>query len=410
MLMRISHAPDRWRWLAVLLVLTAFVSTASAIQTTDAHETERKQAFALANEGKFVEAVPLLKKLLQVDPNDARAAFNLGLCLQWTAKLQPDAAARKQMRALGYAYLKQAQELGLKDVVLDGTLAALKPDGGDDPAYSANPLANQAMIQAEAAFGGGQLDEAFAAYQQALTIDPKLYEAALFAGDALYKGSTPEKAGDWYAKAIAIDPNREIAYRYWADSLMSLGKSAEARDKYVEAFISEPYNKLATQALIKWADKAHVTLVQPKIEIPVTVTRSEKGQPNITLDSNTLLKRNATAADWIVYGGVRSQWMNDKFSAQFPNEKQYRHSLPEEAEALSSVARMATDAAKGGEVKGADESMTNLLRLYKAGLIEPYVLLARPDAGIAQDYSNYRKSNRDKLRRYVNEFIILESH
>jgi tetratricopeptide (TPR) repeat protein len=408
MLIRMSKPSSRVYWAPAVLVLMALVSTASALQTPDSHEAERKQTFAIVNDGKFVEAVPLLKKLLQVDPNDARAAFNLGLCLQWTAKLEPDAAARKKMRALGYAYLKQAQELGLKDVVLDGMLAALKPDGGDDPAYSANPMANQSMIQAEAAFGAGQVDKAFTAYQQALTIDPKLYEAALFAGDALYKGSAPEKAGDWYAKAIAIDPNREIAYRYWADSLMSLGKSAEARDKYVEAFISEPYNKLATQALIKWAEKAHVTLAQPKIEIPITVTSSENGKTNMTLDSNTLMRRNATAADWLVYGTVRHEWMQGKFSAQFPNEKEYRHSLPEEAEALTSVARMVTDAAKGGEVKGTDESITNLVRLYKAGLIEAYVLLARPDAGIAQDYSNYRKSNRDKLRRYVNEFIIHE--
>ena len=87
--------------------------------------------------------------------------------------------------------------------------------------------------------------------------------------------------------------------------------------------------------------------------------------------------------------------MNEKFRATFPNEKEYRHSLPEEADALTAVALTVTETAMGGEVKDADVSITNLLALYKAELIEPFVLLATPDAGIAQDYNNYRKSNRE---------------
>jgi len=38
--------------------------------------------------------------------------------------------------------------------------------------------------------------------------------------------------------------------------------------------------------------------------------------------------------------------------------------------------------------------------------LEAYILLARPDQGIAQDFVAYRTANKDKLRRYVMEFVL----
>ena len=41
-----------------------------------------------------------------------------------------------------------------------------------------------------------------------------------------------------------------------------------------------------------------------------------------------------------------------------------------------------------------------------ARLIEPFVLLAIPDEGIASDYEVYRKANRAKLRQYLLEYVV----
>src|SRR5688572_32968675 len=41
-----------------------------------------------------------------------------------------------------------------------------------------------------------------------------------------------------------------------------------------------------------------------------------------------------------------------------------------------------------------------------SGLLEPYVLFVRPNEGIARDYLTYRKTNRDKLKRYWLEVVI----
>jgi hypothetical protein len=43
---------------------------------------------------------------------------------------------------------------------------------------------------------------------------------------------------------------------------------------------------------------------------------------------------------------------------------------------------------------------------HRAGLLEPFVLLNRADNDITQDYNDYRAANRDKLRRYLDEFVV----
>lgn len=39
-------------------------------------------------------------------------------------------------------------------------------------------------------------------------------------------------------------------------------------------------------------------------------------------------------------------------------------------------------------------------------MIEPYVLLNAADEDIAQDYPRYREKNREKLEKYLSEFVV----
>jgi tetratricopeptide (TPR) repeat protein len=145
------------------------------------------------------------------------------------------------------------------------------------------------MTQAEAFFAQGKLDEALVNYQKALTLDPRLYHAALFSGDVFMSKSDFANAAVWYQKAIDIDPTKETAYRYSATPLMKQGKTAEARDRYVEAFITEPYNKFSVAGLVQWAQATQTALAHPTIDIPTSVTFDEKGEAKINLDASALL-------------------------------------------------------------------------------------------------------------------------
>jgi len=56
--------------------------------------------------------------------------------------------------------------------------------------------------------------------------------------------------------------------------------------------------------------------------------------------------------------------------------------------------------------KNIDPSLQTLQKLEKEGLLEPFILLALPDAGIARDFADYRRANLEKLRRYVKDYVL----
>jgi tetratricopeptide (TPR) repeat protein len=383
----------------VLLLLASFV-TATAQDNPD-----RQRAFQLYKDAKYVEALPLFEKLATAHPDDRHVLETYGmLVLTQTAYLK-DAAARKQARARGRELLLKAQKLGADNPLLKAMLEEVPIDGGDDTAFSTKKEVDEAMREGEGAFASGNFPKAIEMYQRALLLDPKLYEAALFTGDVYFKTADQPKAGEWFARAVAINPDRETAYRYWGDSLMKQGKVTEAGEKFVEAFIAEPYNRLARAGLVNWGERVNVKLAHPRVEVPTDVKSKDKNT-TITFDANILNKddkKNGAAAAWMAYGIIRASWQSE-FAKQYPNEKTYRHSLKEEAAAL----RGAIEAVQNQKVdpKNEDPSLQILRKLNKEGLLEAFILLALPDAGIANDFPAYRKTNVEDLRRYVKLYVM----
>jgi tetratricopeptide (TPR) repeat protein len=296
----------------------------------------------------------------------------------------------------------RAKELNIQEPVVDALIASIPLDGSLGQSFSENIAANSLMTQAEAFYSRGKLDEALGNYQKALTLDPRLYHAALFSGDVFMSKDDFANAELWYKKAIDIDPTKETAYRYSATPLMKQGKTAEARDRYIEAFITEPYNKFAIAGLVQWGQVTKTSLAHPTIEIPTNVTFDEKGDAKINLDATALLGGDDGSFAWISYGATRSTWHKETFVKRYPGQK-YRHSLAEEAEALRSVITLATSDKKA---KTLSPALTKLKKLNDEGLLEAYILLAKPDDGIALDHPAYLKENREKLRRYTVQYVV----
>ena len=389
--------------MTILLLLTSFFSPAIC-QTNEGLADLKAQAEALVKQTRLTEALPLLEKIVAAEPQNARMIFNLGFALIAKSIALEDGPDRRALRVRARDAFIKAKELKINEPVVEALIQSLPPDGSSGAAFSENVEANALMVRAEGSFSQGNLDAALADYQKALQLDPKLYHAALFCGDVSMQKGDYNQAEIWYQKAITINPLKETAYRYSATPLMKQGKTDAARDRYVEAFIVEPYSRFARAGLIQWSQLTGTNIGHPEIDIPSKVTFDEKGDAKIDLDASALLggKDDGSFA-WISYGVTRSAWHKGKFAQTFPNEKAYRHSLPEEADALRSVIVMATSEKK---VKKLSPSLAKLKKLNDEGLLEPYILLARPDEGIAQDYPAYLKQNRDKLRRYVVEFVL----
>ncbi len=137
---------------------------------------------------------------------------------------------------------------------------------------------------------------------------------------------------------------------------MEQGRMTEARDKVVEAYITQPYARLSSEGLARWAQMNGVRqLTHPAIEgLPAPLS-----------------------------------------------------SLREEAAALRSRIQAASrNSSTAQPTTQPDSSLANLIRLNNEGLLEAYIFLARPNQTIAQEYASYRQANREKLRRYVLEYIM----
>jgi len=390
--------------LAVLIVLL-LASFGTALAQDD---EERRRAFQLYKDAKYVEALPLFEKLAAANPKDTAVIENLGMLVYTQSAYLKTPEERKKSRKRGRELLLQAQTLGADDPLLKALVEGIPPDGGDDSSFSSKKEVDEAMKDGEAAFAKGDFPQALEMYQRALLLEPKLYEAALYIGDVYFKTADQVKAGEWFARAIEINPDRETAYRYWGDSLIKQGRVSEAGDKFVEAYIAEPYSRLARAGFINWGQRVNIPLGHPRVDLPANVSKKNEKETTITLDPDMLKKddKSGSSAAWLMYSLVRASWANTEFARQYPNEKAYRHSLREEAAAMRAALKSLEEQKKDGKVKDVDPSLQILAKLDKEGLLEAFILLALPDAGIANDFPPYRKSNVENLRRYVKQYVL----
>jgi tetratricopeptide (TPR) repeat protein len=388
----------------ILLLVTCCAWTVCRAQD----DPERTRAFQLYAEAKYAEALPVFEKLAAKYAEDRDVLKTYGFLMIGQGAYLKEADARREARRRGRELLLKAQKLGAGDVLLRSMIESIPADGGDDAKLSTKKEAEDAMREGEAAFAKKDFGQAIELYQLALLLDPKLYEAALFTGDVYYATAEQKKAGEWFARAAAIDPDRETAYRYWGDSLMKQGRVTEAGDKFVEAYLAEPYDRLTRAAFLNWGQKVHIELNHPAVEIPTNVTSQKPGEVTINLDPNSLKKddKSGAGAAWLLYGLVRGGWPSANFAKQYPNEKKYRHSLKEEADALRAAIKSYEDQQKKTAKSNPDPSLETLLKLEKEGFLESFILLALPDEGIAQDYREYRRTNLETLRRYVKQYVL----
>jgi tetratricopeptide (TPR) repeat protein len=385
-----------------LLCAICFGPSQARGQSSENYELERQRAFKLYEDFKLLEALPILEKLAVAKPNDAAVLERLGFALVAKATATADVEERKRLRIRARVVLIRSRQLGNNSNLAQAMLSNL-PEDGSEGSFSNRKEVEEVMREGEAAFASGDMEKALAAYNRALLLDPKLYAAALFIGDVYFKKGDPVKAGQWFERAAQMEPDHETAYRYWGDALVMAGKIDEARMKFLEAIVAEPYNRTAYMGLSQWASRTQTRPAHPSIQPPESMS-AEKGKITINVDPKALESKDGSQ-HWMTYSLARAAWQAGQFAKEYPNEKAYRHSLREEAEALRLVAEAVAQDVKQGKIKSVNPSLAVLVRLNEAGLLEAYILFARADQGIAQDYPSYRIKNRDKLLRYLAEFV-----
>lgn len=383
----------------VLFLLSVPPTVQPGVDTSD--QTKRQTAMSLFNQGKRLEALPLLEELAQNDPQDSEVLVALAASLVEHAATLSDAVVAAKERFRARDLLQRAWGLGNTSPLeenLRQLLDELPANGAIK--FSDNPAVEQAMNAGEAAFARRDFDEALKSYSKALEVQPTNYTAALFTANTYDKKKDFAKAGEWYERAMQLDPNVETAYRYYADMLAKRGDMSKARSMLIHAAVAEPYNRMVWREIRAWAiiNKTAFNLVYVGIPLPPKTDRAASAgeSPDV-------------ASAWRAYYSVKSEWKKAaRFQKQFPQEPEYRHSLPEESEALTAAAKVLEKLKADTKTAKlvADNPAALLLKLHEAGLIDPYVLFSLGDDDIAKDYLPYRAKNRDKLETYMDKFVM----
>jgi tetratricopeptide (TPR) repeat protein len=392
--------------LLVLVAACGFVLCSGAYGQSGGDDANRKKAFELFRQDKHLEALPLFEELALRNPDDRDVLLGLGVCLVAESATLDDQDTATKERLRARQVLLKAKKLGNTAPLLENMLQTIPEDG---IVKFQNTPADQAMRAAEAAFAKHDFEEAIKNYSKVLEYDPKNYSAVLFIGDTYFTEKDWAKAGEWYQRAIDLDPNKETAHRYYADMLLKNGEVEKSRMRSIQAVVAEPYNPITWRGLQYWATASKLELKRVHVDTPNNV--SQTGEKNITITMDPK-EPQETSTLWLSYGLAKAGWRGDEFKKHFPAEKQYRHSLAEEAGALTLAATVWTEANESDKKKKKatsppkDPNLILLLKLYQAKMIEPYVLLNAADDGIAQDYAGYREKNREKLEQYLSDFVV----
>jgi tetratricopeptide (TPR) repeat protein len=388
-------------FLIPLLNLSVCLPLATAQPNPDAsNQAERQKAEALFAQGKRLEALPLLEDLVQKNPRDDELLVELAAALVDHALTlsDQDAAAKERFRARDL--VQKAWELGNTSPLAENLRQLL----GELPAngaikFSDNPAVDKIMLEGESAFSRRDFDEALKDYAKALKLEPTNYSATLFTANTYDRQNDVAKAAEWYQRAIELNPNIETAYRYYADMLARKGDMSKARTMLILAAVAEPYNKIVWREIRAWAIVNNTAFTIVYAPIP------DKDDPTPGVQQSQDL-----SSAWQAYYSVRTDWQKGgRFQKQFPQEAEYRHSLPEESEALNAAATVLEklkEDKNGRKLVARNPVAGLLLKLYEAGLIHSYVLFSLGDDGIAKDYIAYRAKNRVKLEDYMDKFVV----
>ena len=169
--------------LFLVLLCSSLINVAAQEPAAENANDLKRRVGELLKETRYTEALPLLEKIAKLQPDDGETQFYLGFALAGQAVNTKDAAARKALRVRSRQAFVKSKSLGYSEPRLDALISSLPEDGSDADDFSPDAKANELIKEGEALFSQGKQDEALKKYQEALTLDPKLYHAALFSGD-----------------------------------------------------------------------------------------------------------------------------------------------------------------------------------------------------------------------------------
>lgn len=398
--------------LGLLFLISGLTLSAATSNKPDpaTYKLRRLEAIQLAYQNPSAGETAL-KSLLKEKPEDTELLFLIANAVGSRGRLLQPGKQRREVMREARDYFVRAVKAGQTDPMIATAVKEINADGSENQTSgSANLTTEKEFRAAERAFESRDFASAISHYNAALALEPKNYPITVALGDAYFAQEKFAEAIQWFEKAIALEPDRELAHRYCGDALMRLGKKDEALEHFLAAVIAEPYNGYPWRGL-QTACKAMLLKVWiPAVKTPVARPTRDPKTVNVTLSKN--MKSDPIDEIYLI---ARAAWFSKKGTAKFPPGTNYRQTLEEEVSALTFLLATYGEQKKTSaltSLESADalvtvgSSMNELAEIHSAGLLEPHILFFRANAGIAQDYADYRAKNREKLHAYLVKFYL----
>lgn len=385
--------------LRVISLAAIIISTVGfVLAQTSQPDKELAQALSLMKANRQIDALPLLEKVAPRYPNDGelQAHFAVAIIVN-SVTIKDDNLRKKEVFRAGEV-LRKAQKLGTENIRALFYLDLIKKGLDIDSVWESSSKEVENLIrEGEGFFGRGEYDKAFQAYESAFKLDPKSYDAALFAGDCFYAQKKYKESEPWFAKAVALNSNREAAFRFWGDALVNQGKTKEALSKFADAYIAESNSRLVSESFFGAVKEHGSRTTSPLIVIP-----AKKNETEIVIDQVQLEDFDGTTS-WNRFTEIRKAQI-EKFN-KVANGRAFVSTVSEDVEALKSVAAAAKTVGQKNKSLTLSKSLENLIKLDALGMLDIYTIFFIHGGENSPEYGDFREKNRDRMRKFLVEYV-----
>jgi tetratricopeptide (TPR) repeat protein len=277
-------------------------------------------AFQCFQKGDFQKAENICKRILQIQPNDVRVLYFLGLIyyqiesydlsidyFRTVINLDPNEAGtyinlgnaldKKELFDEAIACYQKALGIdpNLVDAYINLGVVFMKTGKFDDAVAYYQKALQYEPNNAEAYNNLGnalkekdQLDEAISCYQKAIQIDSYMFNAYYNLGDALYSHKQINDAIQCYQKAIELNPNSAESYNNLGYILQEKGQLDEAiiyhhKALQINSTLAEAYNYLGAALQRKAQLEEAMACYQKALQINPTYAFAHEKKSSLLL-------------------------------------------------------------------------------------------------------------------------------
>ena len=193
---------------------------------------------ALADEGRYDEAIEYYRRSLQIQPDYAYALNNLGIALSNQGKIDAAVAQFRETVRVGGNRPDFLRNLGLA-LVKQGNTEEAMARFADVLRMKPNDAATYTHI-GDVLYRSGQTDLAISQYREALHVQPAFARAHVNLGVALANRGDYDQAIVHYTQAIRLQPTLAEAHNGLGVALAAGGRYGEALPHFQEAVRLQP--------------------------------------------------------------------------------------------------------------------------------------------------------------------------